>query len=33
VIFRLNTAGSVEVAEAQVEAAALEKIREARLKP
>jgi hypothetical protein len=33
VIFRLNTAGSIEVAEAQVEAAALEKIHEARIRP
>ena len=33
VVFRLNTAGSIEVAEAQVEAAALEKIREARTRP
>ena len=33
VTFRLNTNGSIEVAEAQVEAAALEKIREARVRP
>ena len=33
VTFRLNTAGSVEVAEAQVEASALEQIRQARMRP
>lgn len=32
VILRLNSGGSIEVAEAQVEAAALEKIREARIR-